>query len=265
GIQEELCSILKCSNIVKKSKGTKKKLSKVIEDSQLIRCILSSIFNYNKFSNDDINNWNAYHYCKYLGVNVCPYCNRIYTHTIMNKDENIIRPSLDHYIPQSRYPLFGLSFFNLIPSCTYCNSSIKNDKDDFTLEHKVFDNYLHPYFDDGKFSFQFKPFDINGFNGKKDKIKIEIINEENKKVKNSLVFFKVADIYQVHNDIVASLISKRIKYNDESLKMIGKLIKVEKEELFKIAFDTIEEEDIIDYSLGKLKRDITNQLKKLTL
>jgi hypothetical protein len=226
--------------------------------------ILNKIFNYEKFSKDGLNGWSAYHYCQTLRVNVCPYCNRIYTHTIRKTTEDIIRPMLDHYVPKSKYPIFALSFYNLIPSCSYCNSSIKGNEDSFTFEQDVFNNYVHPYFDDEGFKFQFRPFDITGYNGNLDKLEIEVTNFAGKKIKNSINFFQIHPIYQAHKGIVSSLIIKRINYSDSNLEMISNLIGLEKEELFNITFDTIEEDEIIDNSLGKLRSDIVEQLKYLT-
>ncbi|MGX5475379.1 HNH endonuclease [Bacillus toyonensis] len=256
-MQNYVYSIFEFSNL---HSGKKK-----IKENKLLKAILSSIFNYSKFSDNGINGWNAYEFCRNLGVNVCPYCNRIYTHTVTKKDENIIRAHLDHFIPKSRYPLFGLSFFNLIPSCSYCNSSIKGDDKGFTFEEMVFDNFIHPYFDIEHFKFRFKPFDISGFSGDEKGIEIEIIDLSSAKMEKTLKFFRACDIYQVHKDLVAKLINKRIIYNDSNLEMISNITGIEKEILFNSLFDKINDDEIIDYSLGKLKNDVIEQLKKLTI
>lgn len=234
----------------------------------IMKHIFEGIFNYNKFSSKaGINNWDAYQYCQALNVNVCPYCNRIYTNTIRNSKENIIRPVLDHYIPKSEYPMFALSFYNLIPSCTYCNTYLKGDDDKFTFKNKVLDKYMHPFIDEGGFVFQFKTFDLSGFNGDKSKIEIEVEvkKTDSGKVKSSLNFFKIKDIYQVHNDVVAGLILKRIQNDDTYLNMLGGMIGKKKEELLDLVFGNFDENEIIDISLGKLRNDIINQLKKLTI
>lgn len=256
-IQNDVYAIFKSSKL---NRGKKK-----IKDNKLLKDILSSIFNYNKFSDNGINNWNAYDFCRNLGVNVCPYCNRVYTHTVTNNRKNIIRAYLDHYIPKARYPLFGLSFYNLIPSCSYCNSSIKGNDKNFTFEKKVFDNYVHPYFNIDDFKFRFKPFDISGFTGDENSIEIEVTDLSNMKLDKTLEFFRTSDIYQVHKDVVAKLINKRIRYNDSNLEMISNITGIEKEILFNSIFDRINDDEVIDYSLGKLKNDVIEQLKKLTI
>ena len=53
-------------------------------------------------------------------VKVCPYCNRAEIH---NADYHKTS-QFDHFIPkgfEDNYPLFALSYYNLIPSCTNCN------------------------------------------------------------------------------------------------------------------------------------------------
>lgn len=256
-IQNDVYYIFKSSKL---NSGKKK-----IKDNKLLKDILSSIFNYKKFSDNGINGWSAYKICRDLGVNVCPYCNRIYTHTVTNNSKNIIRAYLDHFIPKARYPLFGLSFFNLIPSCSYCNSSIKGNDEGFTFEKMVFDNYIHPYFEIGDFKFRFKPFDISGFSGDEKGIELELIDSTSIKLDKTLEFFRISEIYQVHKDIAAKLINKRIIYNDSNLEMISKITGIEKEILFNSLFDKINDDEIIDYSLGKLKNDLIEQLKKLTI
>jgi len=60
--------------------------------------------------------YNAYELIKKLNLSVCPYCNR---NTIYNLKNNTKRTSeLDHFYPQSKYPYFALSFYNLVPSTT---------------------------------------------------------------------------------------------------------------------------------------------------
>lgn len=63
----------------------------------------------------------AYWLQSQLCVKVCPYCNRMYTTTLYGKKR--VRPDFDHFYPQSRYPYFAVSLFNLIPSCNVCNKA----------------------------------------------------------------------------------------------------------------------------------------------
>lgn len=100
----------------------------------------------------------AYWLQEQLGVEVCPYCNRMYTTTLFGK--NKIRPDFDHFYPQSKYPYLTVSLFNLIPSCSMCNRKKSKEAEVF---YKKQDNknrsIIYPYdesFDEphGRISFR---------------------------------------------------------------------------------------------------------------
>lgn len=71
----------------------------------------------------------------------CPYCNIEQITIIPNNQNGKMLLSLDHFYPKSRYPYLAISFYNLIPSCHNCNSTIKKDKN-FTIE-----THVNPYFE----------------------------------------------------------------------------------------------------------------------
>lgn len=51
-------------------------------------------------------------------IEVCPYCgNDKVIESIRSKNE------LDHFLPKRKYPLLALCYFNMIPSCHFCNTS----------------------------------------------------------------------------------------------------------------------------------------------
>ncbi|MNR11145.1 hypothetical protein D3C85_1274330 [compost metagenome] len=84
-----------------------------------------------------------------LGMNnsYCPYCNKnridIVNKRIVRNGETTHRLlfDIDHFYPKSRFPFFALSFYNHIPSCHACNSTIKKDKI-FSIE-----THINPYFE----------------------------------------------------------------------------------------------------------------------
>ncbi len=98
--------------------------------------------------------YGAYQLAQNLDKRSCIYCNRTYTitQTKVNKDnieKKLVRPQFDHWYSKENYPALGLSFFNLIPSCSICNSSVKGRKE-FSL-----DDYIHPYLDNIVDDFKF--------------------------------------------------------------------------------------------------------------
>lgn len=68
----------------------------------------------------------------YITINSCPYCNlELLYLTKIELGDNETQISayceLDHILPQSKYPLFASSIWNLVPVCKDCNSK-KSDK-----------------------------------------------------------------------------------------------------------------------------------------
>ena len=81
---------------------------------------LETYFGYLKEKNQTLNKSISDNLAEDLELNVCPYCNR----NFINQKRGI---ELDHYFSKSQYPLFAISFYNLIPCCHSCNNS-KSDE-----------------------------------------------------------------------------------------------------------------------------------------
>jgi hypothetical protein len=65
-------------------------------------------------------------------LEICAFCDeaRYYTYGYNEKQQRYYRhTSIDHYLPKSLYPHLACHPYNLIPTCHYCNSSIKGEKD----------------------------------------------------------------------------------------------------------------------------------------
>lgn len=112
--------------------------------------VLNYVFDYSgEFSNPRKIGWNSYVLAEKLGINVCPYCNRLFTNTVKKKvsvsekypqgSRSLIRPEFDHFYLHSKFPYLAVSFYNLIPSCSSCNSSLKGQTEMSILTHS------HPY------------------------------------------------------------------------------------------------------------------------
>jgi hypothetical protein len=109
-------------NAIRQRRAVKK------SDEKWLRGKLYSAFNYAAFSRGT-GTWGAYLLAERLGMDVCPYCNRDYI-TVMKprRGEGQFRPDFDHWFARSNHPWFGLSFYNLVPSCATCNSRMKLNK-----------------------------------------------------------------------------------------------------------------------------------------
>jgi hypothetical protein len=66
-----------------------------------------------------------------IGIKSCVYCNSQLTVSVDSQDytTRMTTPmvkakfQLDHHLPQSEYPAFGISLFNLYPTCGSCNNA----------------------------------------------------------------------------------------------------------------------------------------------
>lgn len=211
---------------------------------------LKGVFNYSWF--DDKTNvlYNAYDLCNNLKIETCVYCNRLYTSTVMSdKKELIIRPTLDHWFPQGQYPILALSFYNLIPSCSPCNSSVKHVSN-FKLNKNI-----HPYVD-SKVTSNYKL--VSTYNTSLNTFKISIDSKDNK-ILSTLKDMKITDIYEHHQSELKDLDLLRKKYNKSYLKDLNKLmgtILCEKD-VYRIMFGVeYENDNFHKRPLSKLKKDI---------
>lgn len=196
--------------------------------------------------------------------NTCVYCNRQYTFNIerdggKNDDNRIARPALDHWFPKSLFPLMSLSYYNLIPSCTVCNSSAKLDSIWLLTTH------IHPYKttpDVPKFKFRYK----TGLNS------TWVIDFENLvgKEKNTVKDLCLQEAYQAHSGLeVADLIEMATKNNGTYMKQLyGTILRLytaggDKAKAYRLLLGTeMLKDEYKNRPLSKLKRDIIEQIEK---
>lgn len=246
-----------------KKKGITKRDKNLISRYNKTRKTLIKIFDYEKYISSK--KTKSYSLSKLIGKNTCTYCNRIYTFTVIRKDvrtrrvnnsTRITRPQFDHWFPKKKYPLLALSFYNLIPSCSVCNSSVKSD-DNYSLE-----THIHPYIDESdnqnfKFSYSLKPDNKNEV----------IIKVQGSKMAQTLKDLKVKEIYDEHSDYeLQELLDLRYKYTDNYLDILFnktfKLSDVNKKDAYRMLFGVeIDPKDFHKRPFSKFKYDILKELK----
>lgn len=144
---------------------------------------------------------------KRVNVDTCPYCNRNYIYHLSKSGE--IKPQIDHFFPASKYPIFAVSYYNLIPCCQTCNGFGAKEHND-----PIKDDLVNPYLinqSDFKFGYLIK--NINFLNPLTNKYGVEVnfIN----RLDGHLKIFKLDKLYAQHSDHVMELIVKsKIKYVD---------------------------------------------------
>lgn len=200
--------------------------------------------------------YDAYNLASNLEIPTCTYCNRLYTKTVISSSK-ITRPTFDHWYSKGDFPLLALSFYNLIPSCNVCNSSVKGS-DLFNLK-----THFHPYhkslIDDEKINFNFS-YDHKDYSDFKFKIK-----NNNTFSKNSTEAFKLKEIYKTHEDEITDLRRLRDIYSHKYLEILKtKILKgtsTSDEEIYRLAFGThIDETKFDRRPLSKMKKDILIEL-----
>jgi hypothetical protein len=236
-----------------------------------ISSVINKIIDYSLF--DDL----AYGISNKLGHNTCPYCNRSYIHTIIDKrKKGLIRPTFDHFFSQTDHPLLALSFYNLIPSCYYCNSSLKGDK---VMELAT---HLHPYLEgfgnDIKFHILIKDnkpdkshpenyhlflqTELQDFQPKYQKTFFSKTSGHDEH-RGNINLFKLNEIYNAHKDVVGELIVKcdslSMSYAD-SLIGFFPLLKTNKSEFYRFYFSNyFYESDFHKRPLAKMSKDIVSK------
>lgn len=204
------------------------------------------------------NTWNAYELCKRLDIRVCPYCNRNEIVTVISSSgKYICRPELDHYRPQNLFPIFAVSFYNLIPCCKSCNSSIKGG------QYLDIDNYYHPYVDGiEKSMFSYRPLSVEAFEGNPNAVEVIIKYHSDNKYKDTIKKFKLQEVYKKYNKVVADMLYKRQKYSLDTIEEIKKSVGIVEEtngDIIDLLFNVCKADNIIDTPLGKMKRDLIEE------
>jgi len=204
--------------------------------------------------------YDAYDLAYKLQINVCPYCNLNSTYTVRTQNgKKITRPEFDHFYDKDTYPILALSFYNLIPSCHTCNSTLKG-REKFSIK-----THINPYsesFDEvEKFELKIRDsrfyYSIDGFDIK--------LKSDNQRAKNNIDSFELEKLYENHKDIVLELIQKDTIYNDSYLdellkKYEGTLFKNREDLQRLISGGYISDDEIGKRPLSKLIKDISKEL-----
>jgi len=216
--------------------------------------------------------WGPYQLTGSLETNTCPYCNRQYTFTVFQRNGNkISRPALDHFLPKSRHPFLALSFYNLIPACTVCNSGLKG-----ALEIS-YSKFLNPYEENDKHGlmrFTYIPEDYESSIGLGNRIKIEAQyagdpddQTLNNKVNGNISLFSLNELYHNHRDIVQEIIWKRHHANDHYISILQRMFKkfdLSTDDAYRFAYGNYyKEKDFYKRTLSKLTKDIAIELGSL--
>ena len=237
-----------------------------------IKKVLEFILPYEKLIRNgfEIGNekWDNYSITKSIGLQVCPYCNRSWINTVTNGDtkKNVINPHLDHFYSKDKYPLFRLSFFNLIPSCEACNTRLKGST--------IFDDtYLNPYVEgynnDGKF--HTIAVDVQSSTGLNSNYKVllttpfeKIDKKKADRIRKNHKLFEINKIYESHGEVISDIYRKSYISDNQYLSVLKKqfpALIADKLDLYRIGLGNFyKESEFNKRPFAKLTKDIAEQL-----
>ncbi|QWH54247.1 hypothetical protein [Bacillus mycoides] len=247
-------------NNIKKSKKKNSKASVLNNE-------LKAVFNYDSFCrSNNLNVWCAYQLLNKINIQVCPYCNRQYITTLYT-DGGKTRAQLDHFFDKASYPYLGISLYNLVPSCSVCNTSLKGQ------EKFLVSTHVHPYIDSfgDKYRFTFElANNIESLITKEGKINIGFRSNKvdpgfEKKAENNNKVFLLEQLYNEHSNIVKETLQKHIWYSDDYAESLLKSypgIFNNKDEILRMVFNSeIEGNDFNQRPFSKLITDIAKELQ----
>ena len=252
--------------LVKLNDDIKAEIAKLDEAKRPDDKTLEIIFGYEVVFNTASKS-KAYKLALEIGANTCCYCNRQYTFTVVrngnkNKEDRLTRPAFDHWFPKSKFPLLSVSLYNLIPSCTVCNSSAKGDHD-VNLR-----DYIHPYVhkpQHPKIKFVAEPATEPDRNWT---LKIE--RKKNSPEDKTIKMFYLDEIYKEHDKLeLKDLMDFRDNYSDGYLKDLMQFLidnkmddsSLTREDVYRMIFGVEWNDDKhLDRPFGKMKNDILKEI-----
>jgi hypothetical protein len=232
-------------------------LNPYIDFSPDIRKGIEYVFKYDIFIKISKRRFDAYKLAESLDVRTCTYCNRNYTNTVIRENgDKLTRPQFDHYFDKATHPLLAISFYNLIPSCSICNSSIKG-----THKMNLLD-YMHPYIDDNLNDIRFTyKYSIETKSG----LRIKVNTPPASKAFNSVEAFAIEEVYNSHTGELLDLLKTRQYFSDKYLSILSsnllRDVIVSKEDLYRIVYGTeYNPTNFINRPFSKFKSDILKEL-----
>ncbi|CCN38435.1 hypothetical protein VIBNIPon4_110019 [Vibrio nigripulchritudo POn4] len=212
--------------------------------SSSLNKMIYSIFNYDKHSSSNVDSIRQIF--STLDFKVCIYCNRNYTSNFLSKGKSRPTFTLDHFYQKEKFPILALSLYNLIPSCSVCNSTIKGSND---LEH--YENpFSHLYDFHNLSTFKIMP----GY-------KVSLVSH-NAKCRGYIKDFKINEVYSVHTSEVKAFVNKRQIFTGRVIKEVARITQTSEKEVKNSVFgDFNDATSMGDKSLAKLMSDLSYQLK----
>lgn len=179
---------------------------------------------------------------------VCPYCNRDY---INCRADNVAGAQLDHFFSRSKYPVFAVSLYNLVPVCANCNRIKGSQSKEFA---SPFDETIDW---EREIKFVFQPRSL-------DSVKIDI-KSKNQAIRNNIDSMRLKEAYQIHELEVLELLDKQQAYSKSQREEIQEVLRgvgISDEKIKSVILGPeITWKDMRKKPLGKMMSDLHKELK----
>ncbi len=180
------------------------------------------------------------------GLTVCPYCNRDY---INCRSKKLAGAQLDHFFPRSRYPIFSVCLYNLVPVCGNCNHIKLDGTQEFASPFDEEIDWEHDV------QFSYEPLDLN---------RKKIVIHARGPIKQNIDKMQIEAAYQIHEMEVNELLDKKGKYPQTQLEEYRQVFAeagLSEQELKQMVFGKkITEDDFRKKPLGRMMRDLEREL-----
>lgn len=245
-------------------KKNKKQFNDAIVDALRYDYVRNSPYGFVSYFND-------------LNINACVYCNasyivntNIYGKTPGGKNSlgTMGRYELDHYLPKSQFPFLCVSFYNLQPSCPFCNRWKSAKDSDFNL-----------YIDDPN---NLDPFEFE----LSQNVITSLVIDKRKNVRNILLnckdpknqnlkanhndVFHIEDLYKSFDDEAEELLwlmnAQTHGYQQNIIAVFGKLfskvgMSLSTDQIVRLLYRFYANGDIHKRPLSKMRLDLAKKLK----
>ncbi len=160
--------------------------------------------------------------------------------------------------------MLALSIYNLIPSCTICNSTLKG-----TIKFGL-ETHIHPFIDSclSNYKYSFKPYDVSSILGNSSNLEVVITTDADpisSKLTTTADVFKLEAIFNGHSEELRDLFDIRYRFSKTYLDQLFSTyspLSISYEEAYRIAFGVhYNESDFGRRPFSKLKKDILKELE----
>ena len=210
-------------------------------------------------------------YINRLNIRVCVNCNSEYVLTTEKRTRLACggysielkgRFQLDHFWAKSKYPFLSISFFNLQPSCGFCNLWKKKKNGKFNL-YTDFYQKINPF----QFTLDKKSLLKYLLNSNSSLLHVELNSKERGLKENHEDVCRVSEIYKLLNDETEEIIWKERVYNKSFIGQLqswfkNRFTQCSEKDLFRFIYGFYPAlEDVHKRPLTKVKQEVAKQLK----